>query len=136
MFKTLQEDPALLTDTAGKGSAGSANGGGGGGDGKAAGTSGTSAPMELCAARAASQRRTLQNGVRAVCSVLADLYSRWARRPFSSAALWEISVSFGLLKASFRTPSASQALVIALVSYFALACHRKCVCRRRRGGQS
>lgn len=33
------------------------------------------------------------NALRAIVSVLSDLHARWARRPFSSPALWEIKAT-------------------------------------------
>jgi len=44
------------------------------------------------AASAASDRLYRYGAVRSVAAVLSDLYTRWARRPFSAAALWEVCV--------------------------------------------
>jgi hypothetical protein len=46
----------------------------------------------LRSARCFLSQQMLRGAARVVSEVLADLYSRWARRPFSAPGLWEIQV--------------------------------------------
>jgi hypothetical protein len=46
----------------------------------------------LRSARCYLSQQMLRGAARVVSEVLADLYSRWARRPFSAPGLWEIQV--------------------------------------------
>jgi hypothetical protein len=77
LFKALQDDPELFADV----KFGSET------DGKA-----RDGDLEIWTGLAATQRRVMCHSMRMVGVVLADLYSRWARRPFSSATLWEVKV--------------------------------------------
>jgi hypothetical protein len=55
--------------------------------------SGTSSgAVDVTTSTATAERRAVCHALRAASAVLSDLYTRWARRPFSSAALWEVSV--------------------------------------------
>ena len=96
LFKVLRDDPSLLLDA--RTSSQSVLPATPVANGKAPAaspplpSSSSLAEEGVHGAQQASRRRQLHYSMRAVSSVLADLYSRWARRPFSSSALWEIKV--------------------------------------------
>jgi len=75
VFTSIQEDPAMLLEVS---LPASVEGRGGGGASKGDDVAGT--------------RRALQMDVlRCAVAVLADLHTRWARRPFASPSLWEVT---------------------------------------------
>ena len=86
LYKTLQEDPALLADVKSASSWEM--------DGKS-GTNKSSSYIDVAELRSSyntMMHQVQQCSMRVVSSVLSDLYARWARRPFSSSVLWEIKV--------------------------------------------
>lgn len=112
LFKSLQQDPDLFTDLK------SSPGDGSAGEGHRAGRSSrpekcTEASVEVWTSRMECERRVLCHTMRAASAVLADLYSRWARRPFSSSALWEIPVSRHVLTV----------VLIGIISLFVWSCY-------------